>query len=123
MKIEVATGEILDKLSILELKLFFIKDDIKKSNIQKEHATLQAAADTLEVYPHQLYDKLCDINTALWHIEDNIRIKERNGEFDDEFIELARSVYKTNDRRAAIKKEINIATGSLLVEEKQYEEN
>ena len=64
-----------------------------------------------------------DINTALWHIEDNIRVKERSGKFDDEFIELARSVYKTNDRRAAIKKEINIATGSLLVEEKQYEEN
>jgi len=123
MKIEVATGEILDKLSILELKLFFIEDSIKKANIQKEYATLRAAADTFEIYPHQLYDKLRDINTALWHIEDNIRIKERNGEFDDEFIELARSVYKTNDRRAAIKKEINIATGSLLVEEKQYEEN
>ncbi len=127
MKVEVSDGEILDKLSILEIKLNKIENVQKLANIQKEYNTLK---ETIAEPPwsehvfrkYGLYWQLKEINETLWEIEDEIRIKEKNQEFDNVFIELARLVYKTNDKRAEIKKEINIHTGSNLLEEKSYED-
>lgn len=124
MKIEVSTGELVDKLSILEIKLLNIKDKEKSKNVYKELETLNPYfQDLLDVYGVEiksLYIKISEINKALWDIEDAIRDKEAAEEFDEEFVELARSVYITNDQRAAVKKEINLLTKSELVEEKSY---
>ena len=126
MKIEVSNGEILDKLSILELKLHFMEDEEQKSNVQKEYDLLKkVSADILltsdHTFPEDLYRELSNVNLKLWSIEHEIREKEGDSAFGKDFIKLARSVYKTNDKRARIKKEINIFTGSTLVEEKHYE--
>lgn len=124
MQIEVSTGEVLDKLSILQLKKELISDKDKLTNIAKEYEILQQVTEDL-MYNQQvynLYTQLLEINRALWHVEDNLREKERYKEFDQEFIELARDVYFTNDKRAEIKKQINIITNSKLVEEKSYEQ-
>ena len=124
MKVEVSTGELVDKLSILEIKLLNIKDKEKIKNVYKELETLNPYfQDLLDVYGlkmKNLYVKISNINKALWNIEDAIRDKERAEEFDEEFVELARSVYITNDQRAAVKKEINLLTKSKLIEEKSY---
>jgi len=127
MKIEVSNGEILDKLSILELKLHFMEDEVQKANVQKEHDLLKKASAKIlltsnKTFPEDVYNELCNVNLKLWSIEHKIREKELNDEFDKNFIKLARSVYKTNDKRARIKKEINVFTGSTLVEEKHYED-
>ena len=121
MKAEVSNGEILDKLSILEIKLDNVKDESKLENIGREHTDLSFVASHIPASPLELYNDLKSVNQELWDIEDRIRVKERNKEFDQEFIALARSVYQTNDKRAEIKKEINLHTGSNLVEEKSYE--
>ena len=121
MKAEVSNGEILDKLSILEIKLDNVKDKSKLENIGREHTALSLVASRIPASPLELYNDLKSVNQELWDIEDRIRVKERNREFDQEFIALARSVYQTNDKRAEIKKEINLHTGSNLVEEKSYE--
>ena len=124
MKVEVSTGELVDKLSILEIKLLNIKDKEKIKNVYKELETLNPYfQDLLDVYGikmKNLYTKISNINKALWDIEDAIRDKEKAEEFDEEFVELARSVYIINDQRAAVKKEINLLTKSKLVEEKSY---
>ena len=124
MKVEISTGELIDKLSILEIKLLNIKDKGKIKNIYKELETLNPYfQDLLDVYGlkiKNLYIKLSNINKTLWDIEDAIRDKEKAEEFDEEFVELARSVYIVNDQRAAVKKEINLLTKSKLVEEKSY---
>jgi len=124
MKVEVSTGELIDKLSILEIKLLNIKDEEKIKNVYKELQTLnpyfQDLLDEYGLKMKNLYTKISNINKALWDIEDAIRDKERAEEFDEEFVELARSVYITNDQRAAVKKEINLLTKSKLVEEKSY---
>ena len=124
MKIEVSTGELVDKLSILEIKLLNIKDKGKTKNVYKELETLNPYfQDLLDVYGVEiknLYIKISEINKVLWDIEDAIRNKEAAEEFDEEFVELARSVYITNDQRAAVKKEINLLTKSELIEEKSY---
>ena len=119
MKIEVSNGEILDKLSILEIKLDHIEDLKQKSNVKKERDLLKEAADAID-WPQDIYNELRNVNWKLWCIEDKIREKEWDGDFDKEFIKLARSVYKMNDKRSRIKKEINMLTRSSLVEEKQY---
>ena len=131
MKIEVSNGEILDKYSILEIKLENIADEDKRTNIINEYQALTpnitdifANADNngdltgLEA----LYTDLLNVNKTLWNIEDMIRDCEREESFGTDFIELARSVYYTNDDRSDIKKAINKLTGSLLVEEKSYED-
>ena len=124
MKVEVSTGELVDKLSILEIKLLNIKDKEKIKNVYKELETLNPYfQDLLDIYGikmKNLYIKISSINKVLWDIEDAIREKEKAEEFDEEFVELARSVYITNDQRAAVKKEINLLTKSKLVEEKSY---
>lgn len=124
MKIEVSIGEIIDKLTILEIKKTNISDSNKLLNINKEFDYL------VDIVENQLglsrrdifYIDLLDINKKLWDIEDKIRNKERLKSFDDEFIELARSVYLTNDERSKIKKRINDISGSNFSEEKSYEE-
>jgi hypothetical protein len=118
LNVPVSVGEVLDKISILEIKSERITDAGKLKNVRTELAHLLAIA---EAHRHPALEaELKQVNEALWDIEDRIRIKEHLQEFDDEFIELARSVYVTNDRRADIKREINTATGSELVEEKSY---
>lgn len=126
MKIEVSNGELLDKLTILEIKIKNIKDTNKLVNIYKEFNELNPLAKQLfENNEGQLqnhYTHLKEINSELWKIEDDIRECERNKDFGKKFIELARAVYITNDKRCDVKKLINLSTGSKLVEEKGYEE-
>ena len=125
IKIDVSVGEIMDKLTILEIKSEKIQDEAKLANVRKERDSLlpeinQPAYQTDRV--RQLFAELKDINLKLWEIEDEIRLKEADKSFDEGFIELARSVYFTNDQRAEVKKQINLVTGSALVEEKSYED-
>ena len=130
MKIEVSNGEIVDKLTILAIKLEQIKDPAKLKNVQKEYDVLapivhdmyEALGELDRPEMKKLHKDLQDINKTLWNIEDQIRIHESKNDFEDDFVELARSVYFTNDERAEVKKKINVLTGSLLVEEKSYEE-
>jgi CRISPR/Cas system endoribonuclease Cas6 (RAMP superfamily) len=126
MLIEISNGELLDKITILEIKLTKIKDKEKLYNIQKEFDTLSPLAHKLfksndgQLQNHYL--ELAKINGELWDIEDRIRDCEREKRFDKEFVELARSVYMTNDKRSEVKKIINISTSSGLVEEKSYKD-
>ena len=126
MKIEISNGELLDKISILELKLDKIKDKDKLVNIQKEFDTLNPLCNELfKIYGGELqfhYLALAKINDQLWDIEDWIRDCERENRFDKEFIELSRSVYITNDKRSNLKKKINILTESILTQEKSYKD-
>ena len=122
MKIEVSIGEIIDKLSILKIKTENITDKVKLYNVMKEYDYLLGVVENdLNISTESdLYKELLSINKELWVIEDDIRNKERDKSFDDEFISLARSVYFTNDKRADVKKRINIEYGSDFVEEKSY---
>ena len=126
MKVEVSNGELLDKLTILELKLSNISDLKKLTNIQKEHDELNPLAGKLfDSYGEELknlYRQLSEINSELWTIEDDIRECERNKDFGSDFVSLARAVYFTNDKRSEIKKSINLLTDSGFVEEKSYED-
>ena len=126
MKVEVSNGELLDKLTILELKLSNISELKKLTNIQKEHDELNPLAGQLfDSYGEELknlYKQLAEINSELWAIEDDIRECERNKDFGSDFVSLARAVYFTNDKRSEIKKSINLLTGSGFVEEKSYED-
>ena len=128
MKIEVSNGEIIDKFTILEIKLKEISDPEKLVNIQKEYDSLKSVVDHIynEVDDYReldvLHKDLFNVNKTLWNIEDMIRECERRESFGEDFIELARSVYYTNDDRSDVKKKINLLTGSLFVEEKSYEE-
>jgi hypothetical protein len=123
-QILISDGEILDRFSILAIKQIKIFDKIKLNNIKNEinhlrHIFLKILSIDPDV--ETLYNTLKDINEKLWIIEDSIRTKEKLQEFDSEFIDLARQVYITNDKRANIKKEINLKTKSYLVEEKSHE--
>lgn len=121
MKIEVSIGELVDKVSILTIKLEKIVNPRKRSNISKEYDLLSKAMQEIGIKTdNQEYEALCRVNRKLWDIEDRIRLKEAHKAFDDDFIELARAVYFTNDERAAIKRRINEAFGSELMEEKEY---
>ena len=124
MLVEISNGELLDKISILELKLLRIEDEEKLVNIKKEFETLNPlVVELFENHDSDLqnhYLELARINGQLWDIEDWIRDCEREKRFDKEFVELARSVYIMNDQRSEIKKIINILTESDLVEERLY---
>jgi hypothetical protein len=122
MKIEVSNGEIVDKLTIIQIKLKEIKDPEKRKNLQNEYEVLTKACANIIAQDHPLYIELLEINKQLWNIEDNIREMERTKNFGTEFIELARSVYFTNDKRSDVKRQINQLTNSSLIEEKSYEE-
>jgi len=123
MNIEVSHGEIVDKLTILQIKKENITDPSKLDNIVKEYNYLLSIVENdLGISTESPeYLELLSINNELWVIEDDIRDKERVKEFDEDFVKLARSVYYTNDVRAKIKKEINIKYSSGFVEEKSYQ--
>lgn len=120
MNIEVSIGEIVDKLSILNIKKNNITEESKLFNIITEYNYLYDVVFNQLKIESDDFNNLLLVNESLWKIEDDIRDKERDKVFDIEFIELARSVYTTNDKRAEIKKEINLKYGSFFVEEKSY---
>ncbi len=121
MKIEVSNGEIIDKLTIIQIKLERISDKTKLENLRKEYEELVIVASSIIGTNDPLYLKLYKVNCELWDIEDHIRDLERKKEFGDDFISTARSVYFKNDKRSELKREINIKTSSGLIEEKSYE--
>jgi hypothetical protein len=119
----ISAGELVDKITILRVKAARIGDPAKEANVRKELAMLEALAT--EALPasteiERLTGELAQVNAALWDIEDGKRDCERRQDFGDRFVQLARSVYIENDRRAAIKRAINEAAGSDIVEEKSY---
>jgi hypothetical protein len=121
--VELAPGELLDKITILQIKKARITQPDKLRNVEVELATLElarAGAMTESPQLDQLAADLRAVNETLWQIEDDIRLCERDGDFGPHFVELARSVYKQNDRRAALKRQINDLLGSKIIEEKAY---
>jgi len=121
MKIEVSNGEIVDKLTIIEIKLERITDKLKLDNLKNEYNMLEKVVSGIINHSDPLYAELYKVNTELWEIEDHIRELERNKDFGKDFVETARSVYFKNDLRSEIKRKINLATGSGLIEEKSYD--
>lgn len=123
IKVPVSVGELIDKLVILEIKAERIGDAEKRANVVHERDLLRATVSR-EVPSSKELDRLTatlkEVNEALWEIEDDIRDCERAKDFGARFVELARSVYVTNDKRAALKKDINLLVGSDIVEEKSY---
>jgi hypothetical protein len=121
--VEVSAGELIDKITILQIKSERIADPAKLANVRRELAVLAAVRDR-EVAPSAelagLADELRQLNEALWQVEDDIRDCERRQDFGPRFVELARSVYRHNDRRSALKRRINDLLGSRLIEEKSY---
>lgn len=125
LDVKTSPGEFLDKLTILEIKSERMSDAAKLANVRRELELLHAtwAASPLAARDvSALVAELKQVNERLWEIEDEIREHEAAQRFDARFIELARAVYRTNDRRAAIKRELNVALGSELIEEKSYKE-
>jgi hypothetical protein len=119
----ISVGELLDKIAILEIKAELLTDLAQRENVLRELAAL-AAVRRREIAASPALEVLCGelkaVNRRLWDTEDEIRAHERDGRFDARFIELARGVYRENDRRAALKRRINQLTGSEIVEEKSY---
>ena len=123
IRIDISPGELIDRITILEIKSERIVDPVKLTNVRNELGILERAkAQTLEdsVELTTLSTRLTQTNIALWEIEDDIRECERQQDFTAKFIELARSVYRTNDQRSAVKRQINELCGSQLIEEKSY---
>lgn len=125
VNVEISIGEFFDKVTILEIKKAQISDESKLVNVNKELDALNVLLDSLPFSRDDVEKEVAElksINEELWDIEDNIREKESVKAFDQGFIELARSVYYTNDRRSDVKREINVKLGSDFVEEKSYED-
>lgn len=118
--VPVSWGELLDKITILEIKLVQLRDPAALANVKREHDLLRAIAAPVLGEVASLVDDLRAVNRALWDIEDRIREEEALARFGPEFIELARAVYRSNDQRAALKRQINGKLASELVEEKSY---
>ena len=121
--VEISPGELIDKITILEIKLRKIANEAQLVNIRLEYEILlkvyrDGIVETARL--RALVDRLRDTNAAIWSIEDDIRDQERNKTFGADFVAIARSVYRTNDIRAAIKREINELLDSSIVEEKSY---
>ena len=119
MQIEVSIGEVVDKWTILSIKALNITDKDKLANVFKERNYLNTAIDP-EILHDPKTDELLFVNKQLWDVEDRLRNCERDKLFDEHFVQLARSVYVLNDKRARIKKDINVKYGSEFVEEKSY---
>ena len=119
--VPISLGELIDKYVILHIKSIKISDPNKLKNIRNEIEYLQHLVNSKKIDSF-LWDQLYEVNAKLWDVEDKLRIKEKNKTFDDEFIQLARSVYFLNDKRSQIKREINIKTASNIIEEKSYEQ-
>ena len=125
IRVPVSPGEVLDKITILEIKSERMSDPQKVANVHAELRLLQETwTQTIseDDVIRDLHAQLKEINEALWEIEDDIRDKERAREFDERFIELARAVYFTNDKRSEVKKKLNLHLGSQIVEEKSYQD-
>jgi hypothetical protein len=125
IEVEVSAGELLDKISILEIKSDRIKDPVKLANVETELSVLEDVVRQklgLSEQVRVICQKLRSVNEALWEIEDRIRQCEMKNNFGPEFVKLARSVYQQNDLRAELKKQLNKLLGSRLVEEKSYAE-
>ena len=123
IKVPISPGELIDKITILEIKAANISDATKLANVKVELQLLQETWSTSHYASTNIdaeWKQLRDVNKQLWDIEDDIRDKERQRQFDQQFIELARAVYINNDERAAVKKTINTKLGSKIVEEKSY---
>jgi hypothetical protein len=122
--IPISVGELIDKITILKIKRYQIKDTTKLVNIHKEHDALTSLEEYVtiqkDVLEHQ--QQLMEVNLRLWFLEEDIRHYEKIQQFTGDFIEVARKIYKTNDERSRIKKEINILCNSELIEEKSHEE-
>ena len=121
--IPASAGELIDKITILEIKLKNIVDPVKNRNVSIELEALSKCFEENIIQSNEIEElktNLKQVNSALWNIEDDIRQCEQAGEFGEQFVELARSVYRQNDKRAALKKEINILLGSSIIEEKSY---
>lgn len=123
--VPVSPGEVLDKITILEIKSERMTDPAQLANVRRElellRETWESAVDVDETV-EKLHAELRTVNEALWDIEDEIRDKEREKAFDERFVELARNVYITNDRRSRVKKALNLHLGSQIVEEKSYKD-
>jgi len=117
-KIQISTGELVDKITILEIKISKIKDEQKLKNVKKEYDIL--VKNIPDYKGIEQYEPLFSVNKQLWNVEDKLRKMEKEKKFDLSFVELARKVYKLNDKRASLKREINIECGSDLIEEKDY---
>jgi len=125
LNVQTSPGEFLDKLTILEIKAERITDPTKLANVRHELEQLRATWAASPLAGHDvagLVAELKAVNRTLWDIEDRVRSHEAEQRFDSEFVELARSVYRNNDRRATLKRELNLALGSDLLEEKSYTE-
>ena len=125
VNVEISIGEFFDKITILEIKQERIKDTAKLENINKELDSLNRLLQQQPFSRADVSDEVAElkaINEKLWEIEDDIREKESHKSFDQGFVELARAVYFTNDRRSEVKRDINLKLGSEFVEEKSYEE-
>ena len=123
IQVPVSAGELVDKITILRVKAARIGDPAKEANVHRELTLLEAVAgEHLPESPElrRLIDELTEINGRLWDVEDGKRDCERRQDFGPAFVELARSVYLENDRRARVKRRINVLTGSEIVEEKSY---
>jgi hypothetical protein len=123
IEVPISAGELIDKLAILEIKVEHIVDPKSRANVVRELDALTRVRDrAVLVTPtlNRLAGDLKAVNAELWRIEDELRDCERRGDFGADFIALARAVYRTNDRRAALKREINTLLGSVLIEEKSY---
>jgi hypothetical protein len=123
ISINVSAGELIDKITILEIKAERFDNAEKRRHVQQELGALQVVRDRgIESLPQltELTSQLKAINLELWRIEDAIRLCEQNKDFGPQFIELARSVYRNNDRRSELKRQINKLVGSSLIEEKSY---
>jgi len=126
--IETSLGELIDKISILEIKIDKIEDNIDKEEIAKEYTSLTNTLTKIKLSNDErtrindFVIKLKEINTRLWNIEDETRLAEKNKNFDKKFIERARSVYKLNDERAKVKRQVNESFGSNIKEIKKYTE-
>jgi len=123
MKVETSTGNVADRISILLLKLERIPDEDARAHIERELAALVAAWEEAALPPRgdlAPWPRLHDVNRHLWEVEDALRRHEAEGDFGPEFIALARSVYRLNDERAALKRQISEATGSVFVDQKSY---
>jgi len=123
LSVPTSPGEFLDKLTILEIKAERIADTAKLANVRRELELMRATWAASPLAARDVAALRADLrraNETLWDVEDRIRAKEATQTFDAEFVELARAVYRTNDRRAAIKRDLNVALGSELIEEKSY---
>ncbi|MBA1337608.1 MAG: hypothetical protein FD545_000670 [Pelagibacterales bacterium] len=120
---EISAGELLDKITILEIKLDKIKNEIDNNLVKKEYDILKKTQETFIKIDNkilELFDSLKNVNLMLWNVEDKLRIFEKNKDFGESFIKLAREVYFNNDKRASIKSQINTILGSNIREIKQY---